>query len=114
MLFEYPKNILVKITANGAAVFDHFHEIKIFSDNQTLVHSRLGSYIAEKDSLKKINSKYPDKKNRKKLIHNFIETLVKKNIKPLISIKEQIDLMTICFAVDKSVKLNKKVKIKYL
>ncbi|MDC3068625.1 Gfo/Idh/MocA family oxidoreductase [Candidatus Pelagibacter sp.] len=114
MLFEYPKNILVKITANGAAVFDHFHEIKIFSDNQTLVNSRLGSYIVEKDSLKKINSKYPDKKNRKKLIHNFIETLIKKNIKPLISIKEQIDLMTICFAVDKSVKLNKKIKIKYL
>ena len=30
MLFEYPQNILVKITANGAAVFNHFHEIKIF------------------------------------------------------------------------------------
>ena len=114
MLFEYPKNITVKISANGAAIFDHFHEIKIFSDNQTLVHSRLGSYIFKKENLKKINSKYPDKKNRKKLIHNFIETLIKKNIKPLISIKEQIDLMTICFAVDKSVKLNKKVKIKYL
>ena len=50
MLFEYPKNIIVKITANGAAVFDHFHEIKIFSDNQTLVHSRLGSYIVKKDN----------------------------------------------------------------
>tara|TARA_B100001057_G_scaffold158681_1_gene159235 strand:+ start:6646 stop:7626 length:981 start_codon:yes stop_codon:yes gene_type:complete len=114
MLFEYPKNIIVKITANGAAVFDHFHEIKIFSDNQTLVHSRLGSYIFKKENLKKINSKYPDKQNRKKLIQNFIETLKKKNIKPLISIKEQIDLMTICFAVDKSVKLKKKIKINYL
>ena len=53
MLFEYPKNIMVKITANGAAVFDHFHEIKIFSDNQTLVHSRLGSYIVKNENLKK-------------------------------------------------------------
>ena len=114
MLFEYPKNIIVKITANGAAVFDHFHEIKIFSDNQTLVHTRLGSYIFKKEKLKKINSKYPDKQNRKKLIQNFIETLKKKNIKPLISIKEQIDLMTICFAVDKSVKLKRKIKINYL
>ena len=114
MLFEYPKNIIVKITANGAAVFDHFHEIKIFSDNQTLVHSRLGSYVVKKENLKKINSKYPDKQNRKKLIQNFIETLKKKNIKPLISIKEQIDLITICFAVDKSVKLKKKIKINYL
>ena len=48
MLFEYPKNIIVKITANGAAVFDHFHEIKIFSDNQTLVHSRSGHTLLKK------------------------------------------------------------------
>ena len=37
-----------------------------------------------------------------------------KNTKPLISLKEQIDLMTICFAVDKSVNSNKKIKINYL
>ena len=54
------------------------------------------------------------KKNRKKLIQNFIDTIKIKNTKPLISLKEQIDLMTICFAVDKSVKLNKKIKIDYL
>ena len=114
MIFEYQKNIIVKITANGAATFNHIHEIKVFSDNQTLVNSRLGSYMIKKDKLYKMHSAYPDKQNRKKLIHNFIETLTKKNIKPIISIKEQIDLMTICFAVDKSVALNKKIKINYL
>jgi predicted dehydrogenase len=114
MIFEYPKNIIVKITANGAATFNHFHEIKIFSNNQTLVNSRLGSYMIKKDKLFKIHSSYPDRQNRKKLIHNFIQTLIKKSIKPLISIKEQIDLMTICFAVDKSALLKKKIKIKYL
>ncbi len=114
MMFEYPKNIMVKITANGAAIFDHFHEIKIFADNSTMVNSRLGSYMIKKGKFDKIKSDYPDKKNRKKLIHNFIETLIKKNIKPIISLKEQIDLMTICFAADKSIKLGKKIKIKYL
>ena len=114
MMFEYPKNIIVKITANGAAIFNHFHEMKIFSDNQTLVNSRLGSYLIKNDKFIKINAPYPDKQNRKKMIHNFIETLTKKNIKPIISMKEQIDLMTICFAVDKSAKLKKKIKINYL
>lgn len=114
MIFKYPKDIIVKITANGAAIFDHFHEIKIFSDNHTLVNSRLGSYLFKKDKLFKIQSPYPDKKNRKKLIQNFIETLTKKKVEPIISLKEQIDLMTICFAVDKSVKLERKIKIKYL
>ena len=114
MMFEYPKNIIVKITANGGAIFNHFHELKIFSDNQTLVNSRLGPFMIKNDKLCKIHASYPDKQNRKKLIHNFIETLTKKNIKPIISIKEQIDLMTICFAVDKSVALKKKIKINYL
>ena len=31
----------------------------------------------------------------------------------VISLKEQIDLMSVCFAVDKSLKLNKTIKIKY-
>jgi len=114
MMFEYPKNIIVKITANGAAIFNHYHEIKIFSDNQTLVNSRLGSFMIKKDKFYNLQSSYPDKKNRKKLIQNFIGTLTNKNIKPIISIKEQIDLMTICFAVDKSVALNKRIKINYL
>ena len=65
MMFEYPKNIMVKITANGAAIFDHFHEIKIFSDNLTMVNSRLGSYIIKKGKFDKIKSNYPDKKIEK-------------------------------------------------
>ena len=88
-------------------------EVKIFSDDHTLVNSPLGAYMIKKDKFIKISASYPDKQNRKKLIHNFIETLTKKNIKPIITIKEQIDLMTICFAVDKSAKLNKKIKINY-
>ena len=74
----------------------------------------MGSYVITKNKISKVKADYPDKKNRKKLIQNFINTINTKNTKPLISLKEQIDLMTICFAVDKSVKLNKKIKINYL
>tara|TARA_B100001057_G_scaffold496579_1_gene598423 strand:- start:5893 stop:6876 length:984 start_codon:yes stop_codon:yes gene_type:complete len=114
MIFNFPYNILVKVSANGAAIYNHYHEIKIFLENQTLVNSRMGSYVITKNKISKVKADYPDKKNRKKLIQNFINTINTKNTKPLISLKEQIDLMTICFAVDKSVKLNKKIKINYL
>ena len=113
-LISFLVNILVKVSANGAAIYNHYHEIKIFLENQTLVNSRMGSYVINKDKISKVKADYPDKKNRKKLIQNFIDTIKIKNTKPLISLKEQIDLMTICFAVDKSVKLNKKIKINYL
>ena len=114
MLFKFPKNIIVKITANGGAIYDHFHELKVFCLKQTYVNSRLGSFYYDDNKFIKDNSSYPDKKNRKKLIRNFIDGLIEKKTKPIITIKEQIDLMSVCFAVDKSLKLNKTLKIKYL
>ena len=58
----------------------HYHEIKIFLENQTLVNSRMGSYVINKDKISKVEAEYPDKKNRKKLIQNFIDTIKIKNI----------------------------------
>ena len=28
-IFEFPKNVIVKITANAAGIYQHFHEVKI-------------------------------------------------------------------------------------
>jgi len=114
ILLEFPLNILVKITANGAAIHNHFHEMKIFSNNETLVHSNLGTYSFKKDKLNKIKKPYTDKKNRKKLIHNFIDNLINPKIKNFISHQEQFDLMSVCFSAEKSAMLNKKIKIKYI
>ena len=61
-----------------------------------------------------LNYKYPDKLNRKKMIHNFIDHLYNKRIKQIITEKEIFDLMSICFAADDSLKQKKEVKIKYL
>ena len=113
MIFKFPNDLIVKITANAAAVYDHFHELKIFCQNETFVNSRLGSFSYEKKIFKRILSDYPDKKNRKKLIRSFIDNLIAKKKIEVISLKEQIDLMSVCFAVDKSLKLNKTLKIKY-
>ena len=114
MILKFPNNILAKISANAVAMHQHFHELKIFSKNQTLVNSRLGSYSLNNNRTIKNYSAYPDKKNRKTLIQNFLDCLINKKIKPIISLKEQFDLMSVCFAVDKSVRLKKAVKINYL
>ena len=114
MLFEFPSKILVKITANGAAAHNHYHEMKIFSKNETLVHSNLGTYSYTNDKLDRIYKSYPDKINRKKLIQNFIDNLINPKLKNFISHQEQFDLMSVCFYAQKSAKLNKKIKIKYM
>ena len=60
----------------------------------------------------KLDLLYPDKKNRIDLIRNFIDTILNSRTKPIITLKEQIDLMSVCFAVDKSLKLNRSIKNK--
>lgn len=117
IVLEFSNNLIVKITANGGSVYDHFHELKIFKKNETIVHSYPGTYSFKKNknkiNYKKIKAKYPDKKNRKKLIQNFIDNLLYSNIKPIISFQEQVDLMKVCLAADKSMQNGKKIKVKY-
>ena len=117
-IFKFPNNILVKISANAAGSFEHSHELKIFERDKTFYNSLNNSYILKtknnKISKKKIFSDYPDKKNRKLLIRNFIDNLLYPRKRCLISLKEQINLMSVCFYADKSLKLNKALKIKYL
>lgn len=117
-VFKFPNNVLVKVTANAASTYEHFHELKIFEKNRTLIHSYSGSYLFKKKNketfFNKINNNYPDKVSRKKLIQNFIDSLLSNKKKEIISFKEQIDLMTVCFAADKSLISGKKIKISYL
>jgi len=117
-ILKFPKNIIAKVSVNTTGAFSHFHEVKIFQTNKTFINCISGGFSFQsnkkKMKQKKILSKYPDKLNRKKLIRNFIDHLNNEKIKPLISLKEQIDLMTVCFAADKSMKFEKKIKINYL
>lgn len=114
-LFKFPGNILVKITSNLAGNYEHFHELKIFEKNKTIIHNLSQSFVIDSKKNKKIlRGNYPDKLNRKKLIHNFIDQIKDTSISPILTLKEQFDLMSICLYADKSLKSKKKVRIKYL
>ena len=116
-ILKFPKNILVKVTANASGIYNHYHEIKIFTEKETLSNSFLGSFSfnkkKNKTSFNLIKKSYPDKENRKNLIRDFISCIfLKKKIKYQ-TIKEQFDLMSVCFSIDKSVKLKKMIKVRY-
>lgn len=117
-IFEFPRNVLVKITVNSAGIHEHFHKLIIYEQDKTIDHSINGSFLYKnyKDGkLKKTKIKgfYPDKKNRKKLIRNYLDHLINNKNKLILKNKEQIDLMRVCFFADKSLKEKKKIKINY-
>ena len=77
----------------------------------------MGAYKFQKIKNKTLfqleKGKYPDKKNRNKLIINFIDQIIN-NKNNFNDIKEAIDVMTVCFACDESVSKKKQIKINYL
>ena len=61
-----------------------------------------------------LKPKYPDRINRKKLIHNFVNQIKQNKKKLLIETEDIFDSMSICFAAEKSIKNKKRIKIDYL
>jgi len=114
IILEFPGNIIAKITANSVAVHEHFHEIKVFTNKKTINNTLKGSFTYTKNNVTKNKFSYPDRTNRKKLIHNFIDHIISNKKKLVMSKKEQFDLMSVCLAAEESVKKNKKIKIKYI
>ena len=114
ILLKYSDGLIVKITANASSTFPHFHELKIFSVNSTIVHNLQGSYEVKKNNkIKSLSSKYPDKKKRLNIIHSFIDNLKNQYNKPIVHKKDIMNSMSISLAAEKSLKIGKEVTIKY-
>ena len=95
-------------------MYPHFHELKIFSKNSTITHNLQGSYeIKGNKKIKKLSSKYPDKKNRLNLIHSFVDNLKNRYTKSIVDKKDIMNSMSISLAAEKSLKMGKEIKIKY-
>ena len=77
-LFQFPNNVIVKVTSNAGSIYEHFHELKIFEKKKSLIHSYLGTYSFKKKNKETVFSRIfkslSDKKNRKKLIQSFIDS----------------------------------------
>ena len=112
-VFKFPNDIIVKITSNSTNSYQHMHDLRIFEKNKTILNSIFGSYKINKNKkITKLPGEYPDKKSRKKLIQSFLNNILN-NSKPLINFQDQKNLMSVCFAADKSLKTQKEIKIKY-
>ena len=115
-LLQYKNGLIVKISANAGAIHPHFHNIKIFEKNKTFISNLNNQLLISKSKnklkIKRLNLSYPDKKNRKKLIQFFVNSLKKnKAISP--PFNYLCNLMQICFSADQSLKNKKEIKIKY-
>ncbi len=117
-IFTFPKNIIVKLSADSVCIHPHYHALKIFEKNQTFISDlkrqlRITKKGIKEFSVKKMKYNYFDKKSKKNQIRSFVDSLIDKN--PFAqSSKSLIDLMTACFFADLSLKRKRELKINYL
>ncbi len=113
----FDNGLIIKINAHGLCVHPHFHTLKLYSSNKSFIHQYNDSFVineSRSNPIAKIGLPYPFKENRHLIIDKFIDSILfKKNDLPLVTFKEICVSMSICFSAIQSVKLNKKVKIKY-
>lgn len=115
LILEFKDNLYVKVNAFGPSIYPHYHELKIFGTKATSINEFNNNYfIKKKNTQKKIKNlkAYPDHSNKKNIIKDIIKNFYKK--KKFSINKDVFDVMSICFAAEKSIKQKKRIKINYL
>lgn len=113
-ILKFQNNELAKISSNFSCVYPHFHKLNIYGSKLTFEngfdHGRV-FYKRGKNDFKRIKDSYKPI-NKGEVLNDFIENLIyKKNRNKYIN--QIFDSLCVGFAIDKSLKSNKSIKIKY-
>ena len=115
-ILKFKDGKILKVTSNFSCVAPHHHSIKIFGQKGTIFNDYYGAtYFRSRDKKKhplRFNFKYTNKE-KGDLLRDFILNITNQSSKQIIPISELMNVMLVCFAIDKSIKLNKTVDIHY-
>ena len=118
MLLTFPSGLVAKISANGACVHPHFHGLKVFGCNRSLVSEwGVTRMIEKKDddyTSHDFAGDYPGKEYRRNLLLDFINSVVDSRKPTLIQTEEIFNTMSICFAAEQAMHSDHAVEIDYL
>ena len=105
-----------KITSNFSCVTPHHHSLSIFGTKGTLIlsHKDLFLYRSRKKHIKPTKIYFKIEKNYKsKILESFISYVKDKTQKAIILREDALNAMSVCLAIDKSIKTKRWEKVKY-
>lgn len=114
-ILKFKDNCILKLSSNFGCVYPHFHKLNIYGTKKTFENNyEYGKIFYQRDNKKFVKLKIPYKNyNKGALLKEFVRDL-KKNENREKYIKNVFKTLSICFAIEESLKKNKKIKIKYL
>ena len=118
MLLKFESGVIAKLTGNAGCVHPHFHGLKIFGSEKTLIHDYEGArYYLSSDpggETVAVSEPYPEKKARPAVIHSFVDSVLDCFSPPLVSQKDVFDVMSVGLAAEKAMKSGHSVAIEYV
>ena len=118
LLLEFDDQMTVKISAHGGGVHPHFHALKIFGEKSSFMHDYTKTiWIDSSDPNKKYrteNALYPAKNLRGNALKSYVNFLLNKDQKVLVSKNDVFNVMSICLAAEQAAKSGDTELIEYL
>ena len=118
ILLKFSDGMVAKISANSGCQHKHFHTLNVYGTKKTFLHNSFGSRYIEKenDDFNTIDASegYPAFDEKGKIIYTFVDAIIHKKSKPLVSKTDVMDTMSVCFAAEKAIQTGSPVKITYI
>jgi len=115
-LIRFKNGAVGKISANFGCVYPHFHKVTVYGTKGTFENRIDGALIINSRDINKspnlLNSEYPGLK-KGDLIPSFVNSITTKS-EAEVSKTDVFDVMSICLAINKSLKNKKTESVKYI
>lgn len=113
-ILKYENDMIAKISSNFGCVYPHFHKLSLYGTKKTFENDINNIRIFKKrDSEKNTEFKNNYKKYYKgNAIKVFLNSIGNEKVRKIL-IKRVFESLNVCFGIEKSIKTNKNIKIKY-
>ena len=115
-LLKFEDGMIAKVTSNFASVTPHHHILSVYGTKSTFFYNNkaIKFYKSRDDlNLKKGNSIFSDNQ-KSEILNSFIDSVYYQKDLKIVNENEIINLMSVCFAIEKSLKTKKWEKVEYI
>lgn len=118
MLLRFENGVVAKIMATAGCCHPHFHRLAVYATRETFAHDYLGGGRLTSSlpavAAEALEGDYPARDQKPLVIDSFVDALTGKKEPPLVSEQDVFDVMSICFAAEKSARQQGPVEIEYM
>ena len=115
-LLKFEDGMISKVTSNFASVTPHYHILSVYGTKYTfLYNNKVTKFYKSRDHLNLKNKKFKfSNKQKSQILNSFIDSVYYQKDLKIVHENEIINLMSVCFAIEKSLRTKKWEKIKYI